>query len=223
MNQNLVTTIHHKFRLLAPAMNERMVRLWSASEAKLLGHGGISVVARATGLAHTTIRRGLRELAEPARRPGPTLAPARSRRPGGGRKRLQERDPELLAALEALIDPATRGHPESPLRWTCKSTRRLAEELTRAAHPVSPRKVAELLAKAGYSLQANRKTREGLAHPDRNAQFEYINEQVKGFGRAGRPVHDSRPSRPRLDYARDDRMVPRHSPNPMRATPSFSQ
>lgn len=185
MRQELVTAVQQKFQMLSPALNERQLRLWSATEAQGLGRGGITIVSQATGLAHTTIRRGLRELVEQS---GATLAPARSRRAGGGRKKLTQTDPSLLAALEALVEPATRGDPTSPLRWTCKSTRRLAEELTQASHPVSARKVAELLDQAGYSLQANRKTREGLAHPDRNAQFEHINAQVLKFERAGQPA-----------------------------------
>src|SRR5690606_30721999 len=119
---------------------------------------------------------GLRELDQPT--PQRAAEAARVRRPGGGRRPVTEADPGLLAALETLVEPMTRGDPESPLRWTCKSTRRLAEELTRNDHRVGPRTVAMLLHEAGYSLQANRKTREGSAHPDRNAQFEYINASV---------------------------------------------
>jgi hypothetical protein len=188
MNNELVTSVRHKFHQLSASMNERMVRLWSGAEAQQIGWGGVSLVSKATGLAHTTIRRGMRELAEEARRPGPALAPARSRRPGAGRKKITESDPEVLAALESLVDPVTRGDPESPLRWTSKSTRHLSAELSERGHPVCAREVAYLLARAGYSLQANRKTREGLSHPDRNAQFEFINAQVVRFQRAGQPV-----------------------------------
>ena len=180
-----VVAIRHKYQMLGPAMNERMRRLWCAAEAQQLGWGGVSRVAEATGMAHTTIRRGLRELREDSAEA--PLAP-RIRRPGGGRKKLVETDPGLLDALESLVDPATRGDPESPLRWTCKSTRRLAEELTKAAHPVSARQVGYLLNEAGYSLQANRKTREGMDHPDRDAQFRHINETVKRFLRQHQPV-----------------------------------
>lgn len=137
------------------------------------------MVARVTGLSRTTITAGLRELDLPSRRRA--AEGTRVRRPGGGRKRLTETDPDLLDVLELLIEPLTRGDPESPLRWTCKSTRRLADELTRQHHPVSPNSVATLLHQAGYSLQANRKTREGASHPDRNAQFEYINRLVRSF------------------------------------------
>jgi len=143
-------------------------------------------VAQATGLSRTTITAGLRELVLPS---GQRAAEAlRVRRPGGGRKPLAETDPGLLAALEALIEPTTRGDPESPLRWTCKSTRRLAEELTRPRHPLAANTVAALLRQAGYSLQANRKTREGASHPDRNAQFEHINAQVEGFQNRDQPA-----------------------------------
>src|SRR4051794_26886349 len=168
--------IQRKYRALLPEMDERRRRQWAAAEARELGWGGVSLVARATGLSRPTITAGLRELDQPiARRAAQS---ARGRRPGGGRRPLTETDPGLLAALESVLEPATRGDPESPLRWTCKSTRRLAEELAREDHRVGARTVAALLHQAGYSLQANRKTREGLAHPDRNAQFEYINAGV---------------------------------------------
>lgn len=184
MNNNLAATIRLKFQALSPSMNERMLRLWSAAEAQQIGRGGITILSKATGLAHTTIRRGIRELAGQA---VPALPPGRSRRAGGGRKKITQSDPGLLAALEALVDPLARGDPESPLRWTCKSTRRLAGELCKLGHPVCARQVGYLLAGAGYSLQANSKTREGLAHPDRNAQFEFINAQAGSFLRQGEP------------------------------------
>ncbi len=184
MQNDAVTIVQRKFQMLSPSLNERLRRLWTAAEAKSIGRGGITIVSRATGVAHTTIRRGIRELQQPSDCAGQTTI----RRAGGGRKKITQTDPELLAALESLVDPLTRGDPESPLRWTCKSTRRLAEELTGLSHPVCPRMVAYLLGEAGYSLQANRKTREGSSHPDRNAQFEYINEQVKKFRRSGQPA-----------------------------------
>src|SRR5207245_717859 len=149
--------------------------------------GGISAVAAATGLARDTIRAGLAELDRGAEQPG-GAASTRLRRPGGGRKPLTELHPDLAAALDALVEPLTRGDPESPLRWTCKSTDRLATELTRQGYPIGPRSVAALLHAAGYSLQANRKTQEGRRHPDRNAQFEYINGRVGAFRRSGQPV-----------------------------------
>ena len=143
-------------------------------------------MARATGLSRPTITAGLKELDQPA--PQRAAEAMRVRRPGGGRKPLTETDPGLLAALESLLEPVTRGDPESPLRWTCKSTRRLAAELTEQEHPVGPRTVAALLQEAGYSLQANRKTREGSSHPDRNTQFEYINASVARSMIRGQPA-----------------------------------
>ena len=182
-----IARIRRKFDALGPVMNERTRRQWAAAEATELGWGGVAAVAAATGLSRTTITVGLRELRQRAEHPDAPVSP-RVRRPGGGPKRRAETDPGLLPALEALVDPVTRGDPDSPLRWTCKSTRRLAEELARQGHPVCPRSVAALLRVAGYSLQANRKTREGDAHPDRNAQFEYINAQVTALQRRGQPV-----------------------------------
>lgn len=181
-----IARIRRKFRLLAPEMDERRRRQWAASEARELGWGGVTLVARATGLSRPTITTGMKELDLPGRRRAREAL--RVRRPGGGRKPLVQADPQLLAALESLVDPVTRGDPESPLRWTCKSTRRLADELTRQQHPVSDRTVAALLKGAGYSLQGNRKTREGNSHPDRNAQFEHINKQVRAFHKQGQPV-----------------------------------
>jgi len=152
-----------------------------------MGWGGVTSVALATGLARNTIMAGARELEYRRVHPGAAVS-LRIRELGGGRKPLTEIDPGLQAALEALVDPATRGHPESPLRWTCKSTGVLAEALQRQHHPVSDRTVAALLKAAGYSLQANRKTREGSSHVDRNAQFEHINRRVLAFQRQGEPV-----------------------------------
>jgi len=188
MPNDPVIIVQQKFQMLSPSMDERLLRLWTGAEAKLIGWGGITIVSRATGMAHTTIRRGIRELEQQAEQPVVRIEELRIRRPGGGRKKITQTDPELMAALESLVDPLTRGDPQSPLRWTCKSTRRLAEELAKLSHPVCPRMVAYLLGEAGYSLQANRKTREGESHLDRNAQFEYINEQVKKFQRSGQPA-----------------------------------
>jgi hypothetical protein len=183
---NVLEKIRRKFRALHPEMDERMRRQWAAAEAKELGWGGVSLVSKATGLSRPTISAGIKELElSPKKR---TAEAQQIRRPGAGRKRLVDVDTELIAALESLIEPGTRGDPESPLRWTCKSTRRLAEELTRQRHPVSDRTVASLLKERGYSLQANRKTREGQSHPDRNAQFEYINASVLRFQRRGSPA-----------------------------------
>jgi hypothetical protein len=171
---------------LEPELDERRRRQWAAAESRDLGWGGMTTVAHATGLSRTTITVGAGELAQPAKRRA--LEGMRVRRPGGGRRPLAETDPDLLAALETLIEPTTRGDPESPLRWTCKSIRRLAEELTRENHPVGAVTVAKLLRRTGYSLQANRKTREGSSHPDRNAQFEYINASVQRFLKRGQPA-----------------------------------
>ncbi len=178
--------IRRKYQSLLPEMDERRRRQWAAAEARDLGWGGVSLVAHATGLSRPTIMVGLRELDQPI--PQRAAQAERVRRPGGGRRPLSQTTPALLPALEALVEPVTRGDPESPLRWTCKSTRRLAEELTRQGYRVGARTVASLLHEAGYSLQANRKTREGLAHPDRNAQFEYINASVAGSLIRGQPA-----------------------------------
>ena len=167
-------TVRRKYRVLQHSLNERSRRLWAAAEARALGYGGIALVARATGISRSTIVRGMRE-ARHLRRP---LPETRIRRPGGGRKRAQEVDPELSTALEQLVDPVSRGDPESPLRWTCKSTRLLAQELVSQGHPVSDWLVRQLLYDLGYSLQGNRKTKEGTRHPDRDAQFRYINSRV---------------------------------------------
>lgn len=178
--------IQVKFESLRSVMDERVRRQWAAAEANSLGRGGVAVVSRATGLARNTIKVGMRELAE--QQDSDAGIDHRLRKPGGGRKKLSEVDPDLLKALESLVDPVTRGDPESALRWTCKSTAKLAEELTRRKHPVTARTVARMLKQAGYSLQANRKTTEGKQHPDRNAQFEHINSQVATFHRQRQPV-----------------------------------
>ena len=171
-----------KLAAILPWLNEKQRRLLLAAEARAWGYGGVSRVARAAGVSRPTIQQGLRDLAHPDSHPD------RVRQVGGGRKRLQDRDPTLVADLEALVDPDTRGDPMSPLRWTCKSTRQLATALNQAGHRVSARTVAALLHAARYSLQANAKVLEGTQHPDRNAQFQYLNEQVKQFLAAGQPV-----------------------------------
>jgi len=180
MDQRIVQWIESKYQGLSGELSERTRRRWAAVEAVSLGRGGISVVSAATGLAHSTIRRGIRELDTGETPPG-----GRQRRAGAGRKRAEVVDAGLTAALERLVEPESRGDPQSPLRWTCKSTRRLAEELTAQKHPVGPTKVRQLLKEAGYSLQANRKTCEGKSHPDRDAQFRYINRRVKAQQRRG--------------------------------------
>lgn len=186
-NAEQIERIRQKYAALKPVMDERMRRQWAGIEASALGWGGVAAIAQATGLARNTIRAGIREVAHRAAHPQEAVED-RIRRPGGGRKRLTETDPQLLEALESLVDPVTRGDPESPLRWTCKSTAKLAEELRRQDHPVTDRTVATLLKEAGYGLQANRKTREGSQHCDRNAQFEYINQEVTLFLRKQQPV-----------------------------------
>jgi Rhodopirellula transposase DDE domain len=180
-----VDLIKQKFETLCPFMDERMRRLWAAAEARALGRGGIPAVSAATGLSRTTITQGMRT---PQGHPVPEGFPGRMRRTGGGRKAMTERDTTLLRDVEALVDPLTRGDPQSPLRWTCKSTRRLAMELQAMGHTISARTVARLLRDMHYSLQANRKTKEGSTHPDRHAQFAYINERIKAFQARGQPV-----------------------------------
>ena len=176
--------IRTRYQAVAPQIDERVRRLVLAAEAAAAGRGGQAAVARATGASRTTIRRGIGELREPTERP----ARGRVRRPGGGRKRTVERDPSLRDDLDRLVEPLSRGDPESPLRWTCKSVRQLAAELRRGGHRVSHRIVAELLHELGYSLQANRKTLAGTDHPDRNAQFEHLNAAVQLQLSLGQPV-----------------------------------
>jgi hypothetical protein len=174
--------LEEKVAGLWPHLDERARRLFAASEARQLGHGGVSMVSRACGLSRVTITKGLRELDDMP------LSAGRVRRVGGGRAMLEVGDPALPDRLEALLDPATRGDPESPLRWTNKSTRVLAAELTREGHSVSHVTVAEIMRSFGYSLQGNRKTEEGDDHPDRDAQFRFINEEVRKALAAKRPV-----------------------------------
>jgi len=169
---------------LLPRLNERDRRVAMATEAKSWGRGGISAVHQATGASRTTIRRGIAELAEDA----PEQIGRRVRAPGGGRKKAEVADPELLDALDALIEPGTRGDPESPLRWTTKSTRHIAGELTKQGHTVSHSVVANILHSLDYSLQGTRKTLEGHQHPDRDAQFRYINSLAQEFLTSGDPV-----------------------------------
>ena len=166
-----------------PLLDERTRRLMAANEARALGHGGISEVSRACGLSRKAIANGIREIEA-----GTAPPPGRVRQPGAGRKKITAHDPRLMGALERLVEPETRGDPESPLRWTCKSTRTLAAQLTRHKHPISHMKVAQLLHEQGYSLQSNRKTQEGGDHPDRDAQFRHINTQVKRALAKGTPV-----------------------------------
>jgi len=188
MRNRLTQAIEAKFTTLERLLDERARRLWAAVEARAIGRGGIVRVAEATGLSRGTIRAGLRELDTQAQADERRSTIGRLRRPGGGRKPLVDHDPDLLHDLEALVDPMTRGDPMSPLRWTCKSAAKLAEGLRSRGHAVSERTVNRLLHDLGYSLQANRKTIEGRQHPDRDAQFQYINRRVKAFQRQGQPV-----------------------------------
>jgi hypothetical protein len=184
-----VDAVRSKYGKLRGVMDERVTRLWAAAEAEALGYGGIGAVIRATGISKARIRAGIRDLAE--QKANPALMPARAqriRRPGAGRPALVTQDPTLLSDLDSLVDPVTRGDPESPLRWTCKSKEKLATELRGMGHQVSATKVGQLLHGLGYSLQVVRKTREGTQSPDRNAQFEHINRTAKEFIKRGQPV-----------------------------------
>ena len=168
-----VRVLRDKLMLVWPHLNERSRRMLAATEALGMGYGGVSLVSRASGLSRVTITKGIGELAEPP------LPEDRVRRAGGGRWSLVVRDPRLPGVLDALVEPLSRGDPESPLRWTCKSTRTLARELTGRRHAISHEKVAQMLRDTGYSLQGNRKTEEGEDHPDRDAQFRHINKEVR--------------------------------------------
>ncbi len=176
------TVLAEKLAAILPHLNEKQRRLLLAAEARSLGRGGITRVSRASGVSRPTITKAVQELGEP---PG---AAGRVRRLGAGRKSLRDRDLMLLSELEALVEPDSRGDPMSPLRWTCKSTRQLADELTRRGHQVRHSLVAELLHQAEYSLQGNAKVLEGAQHPDRDAQFRYLSEQVKRFLAEGQPA-----------------------------------
>jgi hypothetical protein len=181
-----IASVSQKYQALAPLLHEKARRRWAACEAIALGRGGISAVSAATGLSRPTIRAGIAELQSAPQ--ADDEAAGCIRRPGGGRLPLTAIDRALLKDLQRLVDPATRGDPMSPLLWTCKSTRNLADALTGMGHEVSHQTVGRLLGELGYSLQANLKTEEGKDHPDRNSQFEHINRKVKSFQRRGEPV-----------------------------------
>ena len=181
-NLDLITT---KYKQLEGVLNERSRRVWAASEAMAIGHGGISRVMKATGLSRNAIKHGISDLNGES---APNELTGRVRRKGGGRKKLEDLDGSLLKELDALISPETRGDPESPLRWTTKSTRNLSNELKKKGFSVSHEKVAQLLKSLDYSLQAPRKTNEGKSHPDRDRQFQYINQQTEIFQHEGLPV-----------------------------------
>jgi hypothetical protein len=171
---SIISALRKKFSGVWPLLDERGRRIMAANEALALGHGGISAVQNACGLSRVTISKGIREIASGDRPPE-----GRIRKSGAGRKRITESDPGLLSALDHLIEPETRGDPESSLRWVCKSTRQLSAQLTKQNHPICPAKVGQLLRAQNYSLQSNRKTEEGKDHPDRDAQFRYINSKIK--------------------------------------------
>jgi hypothetical protein len=179
-----LSAIKYRYDLLKPFLNEKIKRLALAAEAKAIGWGGIERVSRATSVSNDTISKGITELGdEPV-----VVEPGRIRKPGGGRKKLIDTDPTLLSDLDSLIEPTTRGDPESPLRWTCKSTRKLARELKNMGHNISHMRVADILHLQGYSLQSNQKVIEGDSHPDRNSQFIQINTKTKLFMKYGQPV-----------------------------------
>jgi transposase len=182
-----IEMIRAKYSALKPQLDERTRRLWAAAEANALGHGGTRTVATATGMSATTIRCGRRELAT-YQQSTPPAVKQRIRHPGGGRKRLTAKEERVLQALDALVEPTSRGDPVSPLRWTCKSTRKLEAELQSQGFHISHTKVGQLLKHLGYSLQSTRKRYEGTSHPDRDAQFEYINARVTEFQKRNQPV-----------------------------------
>lgn len=186
-NDAAIEMIRAKYSTLKHQLDERTRRLWAAAEADALGHGGTRTVSQATGMSATTIRLGRRELATDQQSTPPEVK-QRIRHPGGGRKRLTAIEERVLQALDALVEPTSRGDPVSPLRWTCKSTRKLAAELHSQGFHMSHTKVGQLLKHLGYSLQSTHKRYEGTSHPDRDAQFEYINARVKAFQKRNQPV-----------------------------------
>lgn len=183
-NNEVIEIIKKKYELLAPVLNERSRRLWAAAESIAIGHGGQTIVSVATGISRTTISAELKRL----KNKDCSDDQEGLRAPGGGRKKLTEQEPNLLADLESLVEPTTLGDPESPLRWTCKSTRKLAEALQAKGYKIGRQKVAHLLDELGYSLQANRKTKEGSTNPDRDAQFKHIYNKVNDFQERSQPV-----------------------------------
>lgn len=182
INTDAIKFFKKKFSFVRDHLNERTLRIWSATEAKMFGHGGVTALSKVTGLSRATIHRGLKDLKSKK------IPIENIRKPGAGRKKLIVTDENILGDLEALLEPATRGDPESILLWTCKSTRQLAKELNKNGHRISDRKICDLLSDLGYSLQANNKTQEGASHPDRNDQFLYIYNTVKNFQKSGQPI-----------------------------------
>jgi transposase len=211
-----LTTVEAKYQALAPVLTERSRRLWAATEARALGHGGIALVERATGISRSTIQRGMRELDSGETL---TLGSDRIRRPGAGRLPTVVKDPSLLDDLDALIEPTASGDPDSPLRWTTKSVRTLSDALQTMGHEVSHTVVAEFLHELGYSLQANQKKREGAQHPDRDAQFHYISKQVRRFQKKIQPAISVDTKKKELvgDFKNPGRSWrPKGSPEPVR-------
>jgi len=184
----VLEAIQNKYEMFLPYLNERTRRVWAAMEACELGYGGVSAVAQATGLSRNTIAAGMKDLQDNTGEGLASALPEQIRKPGGGRNRLESIDPRLLDDLESLVEPTTRGDPESPLRWTCKSVTKLAEQLQVMGHQICPKTVYNLLLVMDYSLQSNRKTQEGSDHPDRDKQFQYIAQTVKQFQQWHRPV-----------------------------------
>ena len=181
--QTLIAQVKQRHTMVSSYLTERAKRIWAASEAMTIGRGGNAIVSEAAGLSRVTITKGKKELLEEA-----PLSPHHVRQKGGGRKRLADTTPQLVQELDALIDPSTRGDPESPLRWTCKSTYKLADALQKKGHQITQKTVYSLLHELGYSLQSNRKIAEGKQHPDRDAQFYFINRRVKQFQKRTQPV-----------------------------------
>ena len=220
VSPEITQALSKKFELLQSEFDERARRLWAATEAIAIGHGGVKTVARATGIAESTIRIGKKELKQGAiTTKTPETAPRRIRRKGAGRKSLTAQDDSLISALDSLVEPTARGDPMCPLRWTCKSTRKLAQELRHQGHRISHTKVSQLLRAMGYSLQGTRKTKEGSSHPDRNAQFEYIYSRVTSFQNAGQPVISVDAKKKELigDFANHGREYqPKGHPEPVR-------
>lgn len=187
-NAEAIATVQNKYEIFLPYLNERTRRVWAAIEANALGYGGVTAVAQATGLNRNTITAGMRELQQHQGELLASASPEKIRKSGGGRKRLENVDQSLLNDLESLVEPTTRGDPESALRWTCKSVNKLAKQLQTLGHQVCPKTVYTLLRSMDYSLQSNRKTQEGTNHPDRDAQFQHIAHTVEQFQELHRPV-----------------------------------
>lgn len=209
-----IAAIKARFEALEPVLDERGRRLFAASEARTAGHGGVVAVSLATGIARSTIGRGLADL-----RSGAVMFSPRVRRPGGGGKSATKTQPGILAALNELVEPSIRGDPEAALRWVSKSQRRLSAALAERGFTAGQKLVGRLLKRLGFSLQANAKTREGTNHPDRNAQFEHINAEVKAFQAAGEPVIsvDTKKKEPVGDFKNGGRELrPKGQPEPVR-------